>query len=90
MRRARERPGTYSGDRWTARPLFSSRVWGLGASFSPDGQRLRRRDRLSADFDVTPDGQRFLMRLSRGRQHVSLILNGPDELARIESAGASR
>jgi hypothetical protein len=44
---------------------------------------------LSAAFDVTPDGERFLMLRSRGRQHVSLILNLPQELAGIESAGAS-
>ena len=33
-------------------------------------------------FDVTPDGQRFLMLRSRGSQHLSLIFNWPSELAR--------
>jgi Tol biopolymer transport system component len=33
-------------------------------------------------FDVTPDGQRFLMLRSRGSQHLALIFNWPSELAR--------
>jgi hypothetical protein len=38
---------------------------------------------LAPVFDVTPDGQRFLMLRSRGGgQHISLILNWPGELAR--------
>ncbi len=36
-------------------------------------------------FDVTPDGQRFVMLRARGRQHVSLILNWPREIARLRA-----
>jgi len=144
-----------------AAPLFPSRVWGLAASFSPDGRWLaydsvesgrsevyvrpfpegNERFQLSTGggdtpvwsksgevfyhegggiysvsvtsrvralviskptllfrtggktglvpaFDVTPDGQRFLMLRSRGGEHVSLILNWPSDIARLE-AGAS-
>jgi hypothetical protein len=45
---------------------------------------------LASAFDVTPDGQHFLMLRSRGREHVSLILNWPRELARIEAKDGTR
>ncbi len=38
---------------------------------------------LVAAFDVTPDGQRFLMLRSRGTQHLSFIFNWPLEVARL-------
>jgi eukaryotic-like serine/threonine-protein kinase len=146
-----------------ARALFPSRVWGLAASFSPDGRFLayesaepdrievfvrpfpegNERFQLSTGggeapvwsrsgevfylagggissvsvtsrggslkvstptllfrtggethlapvFDVTPDGQRFLMLRSRGSEHVSLILNWPRELNRLLAAGSAQ
>ena len=44
---------------------------------------------LLAAFDVTPDGQRFLMLRSRGSQHLSLIFNWPLDVARLGARGAS-
>jgi hypothetical protein len=44
---------------------------------------------LASVFDVTPDGQRFLMLRSRGREHVSLILNWSREIARLETPSAT-
>ena len=44
---------------------------------------------LVSAFDVTPDGQRFLMLRSRGSQHLALIFNWPSDLARIGAPGAS-
>ena len=145
-----------------ARPLFASRAWGLGASFSPDGRWLAyesfeagrmevyvrpfpegdQRIQVSTSggsmpvwsksneifyvanggisavsvtshagsltmskpgvlfqtggethlvpvFDVTPDGQRFLMLRSRGSRHVALIFNWPSDLARIGAPGTT-
>jgi Tol biopolymer transport system component len=37
---------------------------------------------LVSTFDVTPDGQRFLMLRTRGSQHVALIFNWPADLPR--------
>ena len=37
---------------------------------------------LVSAFDVTPDGQRFLMLRSRGSQQLALIFNWPSDLAR--------
>ena len=70
-----------------ATPLFPSRVYGTAASFSPDGRWLAHESMES--FDVTPNGQHFLMLRSRGREHVSLILNWPRDLARLEAKEAS-
>jgi serine/threonine-protein kinase len=44
---------------------------------------------LAPIFDVMPDGQRFIMLRSRGRQHVSLILNWSREIARLETPSAA-
>ncbi len=44
---------------------------------------------LAPVFDVTPDGQRFIMLRSRGREHVTLILNWPLDLARLATAGGA-
>jgi len=40
-------------------------------------------DRDTTAFDVTPDGQHFLMLRPRARERVSLIFNWPEEMARI-------
>jgi hypothetical protein len=37
---------------------------------------------LVSTFDVTPDGQRFLMLRTRGSQHIALIFNWPADLPR--------
>jgi serine/threonine-protein kinase len=39
--------------------------------------------RLTPAFDVMPDGQHFLMLRSSGQHQISLILNWPQELARL-------
>ena len=44
---------------------------------------------LAPVFDVTPDGKTLLMLRSRGREQVSVILNWPRDLARIEADSAS-
>jgi Tol biopolymer transport system component len=142
--------------------LFPDRIWGLGASFSPDGRFLAfespesgrsevyvrpfphgdQRLQVSTDgglgpvwtrngeiifvsgtaiaaasittsggsptvskpvvlfqtsgdtnlapvFEVTPDGKTFYMLRTRGRDHVSVILNWPRDLAQIEATGRS-
>ena len=144
------------------RPLFSSRVWGSGASFSPDGRWVAyesfesgrtevyvrpfpegdQRIQVSTDggyspvwsrtheifyvgsgglsavtatiqggaltvskpvplfrtggdthlvptFDVTADGQRFLMLRSLGSQRLALIFNLPSDLAGTGAQGAT-
>jgi hypothetical protein len=43
---------------------------------------------LAPMFDVSPDGQRFFMLRMRGREHVSLILNWPRELDRLQAGAA--
>ena len=45
--------------------------------------------RLAPVFDVTPDGQRFLMLRSRGSEHVSLVFNWRRELARLGAAAGA-
>jgi serine/threonine-protein kinase len=40
---------------------------------------------LVPEFDVRPDGQGFLMLRARGRDRISLVLNWPRELARLEA-----
>jgi eukaryotic-like serine/threonine-protein kinase len=45
---------------------------------------------LASAFDATPDGQHFLMLRSRGREHVSLILNWPRDLALLDAREAPK
>lgn len=47
------------------------------------------RDGFSATFDVAADG-RLLMTRTNGRDHIAVILNWPNELKRLEAAGAAR
>ena len=44
---------------------------------------------LAPVFDVTPDGKSLFMLRARGRQQVSLILNWPGELARLQTSSTT-
>jgi hypothetical protein len=48
-----------------------------------------RRDGFSYAFEVGADG-RLLMTHTSGRDHVSVVFNWPEALAKVERAGASR
>jgi len=46
-------------------------------------------NKLLPPFDVTPDGTTFYMLRSGGGSQISVVLNWPRDLARIEASAAS-
>ena len=77
-----------------AEGLYAVAVTARGGSLAVSKPALLFRTggdtRLASAFDATRDGQHFLMLRSRGREHVSLILNWPRDLARLDAGGAPR
>ncbi len=60
---------------------------GITASQSKELATVPARDGFSSTFEVAADG-RLLMTRTSGRDHIAIILNWPNELKRLEAAGA--